>query len=206
MVTTIRRSALPGEPVRMTEEEFEAWCDEDVRAEFADGEVVLMPSAWPAHEEIFNFLDRILGLYVEQKALGKVLGSQVQVRLRAGLRRVPDLVFIAQERLGRIGERYIEGAPDVAIEVVSEDSSERDWKRKYAEYEEAGVREYWVVDPLKRQAAFYRLAESGRYEAVPLEEGVFRSEAIPGFWLRLEWLWPESRPRVLDVLRELGGV
>lgn len=206
MVTTIRRSAFPGEPVRMTEEEFEAWCDEDVRAEFADGEVVLMSPALPAHEQIFNFLDRILGLYVEQKALGEVLGSQVQVRLRAGLRRVPDLVFIAQEQLGRIGERYIEGAPAVAIEVVSEDSSERDWKQKYVEYEEAGVREYWVIDPLRRQAAFYRLTEAGHYKSVPLEEGVFRSEVIPGFRLRLEWLWPESRPRVLDVLRELGVV
>ena len=204
MVTPLDRPSPREQRLGMTEEGFEAWCDEDVRAEYVDGEVIVMPPALPAHERIFNFLDRILGFYVEQKNLGEVLGSQVQVRLRVGLRRVPDLVFIARERLGAIGERHIEGAPDVAVEIVSEDSVQRDWEQKPAEYEAAGVPEYWIIDPRTQQAAFYRLTEAGHYEPIPEAGGIFRSATIPDFWLRVEWLWSEPRPPVLEVLRELG--
>jgi len=193
-------------PLRFsTEEEFEAWCDEDVRAEYVDGEVIIHSPASIRHEDTVTFLGGVMRLFVDKNGLGKLLGgTNAQVRLRPGLRRVPDLVFVSQSRIDMIRETYIDGAPDLVVEIVSPDSLARDWREKYMEYERAGIQEYWVVDPQAQRMDLYRLTEEGRYHAVPLEEGRFRSEVLPGFWLRPEWLWQDPLPNVLDVAREIG--
>ena len=91
------------------------------------------------------------------------------------------------------------------IEIVSPESVGRDRGDKFVEYEAAGVREYWLIDPEREQAGFYHLAGTGRYRLVTLDDdGLFRSTVLPNFWLRVGWLWQESLPKVLDVIRELG--
>jgi len=187
----------------LTETEFVAWCDEDVKAEYVDGRIVVASPASIHHERIFKLLLEALDLYAIQHG-GEVLGSQVQIRLRTGLRRVPDLVFVGPDQADAIRESHIEGPPLLIVEVVSSDSVERDWQEKYEEYEAAGVREYWVVDPLTRRLDVYVLNEQGRYDRVPLEKGVCRSVALPGFWLRPAWLWQDPPPNVVEVARELN--
>ena len=191
-------------PRPMTEEEFEIWCDEDVRAEYVDGEVIVHTPASTRHNDMMWFLGTLLNMFVTHHDLGRLLGPELQVRLRPGLRRVPDLLFVAKARTDVIHENHIEGAPDLVIEIVSPDSVVRDWREKYFEYEAAGVQEYWVIDPQTRRMDTYRLTDEGRYTMVPFEEGVYRSQAIPGFWLRPDWLWQDPLPNVLDIARELG--
>ena len=196
----------PGFPLvlrPMTEEDFVAWCDEDITAEFKDGEVIVFSPVSVRHSDIVRFVSVLLGLYVEEQGLGVVLGPEIQVRLRPGLRRVPDVMFISKDRADIVRESHIEGAPDLVVEVVSSDSLERDWREKYYEYQEAGVKEYWVIDPGAKVMAVYRL-EQGRYERIKPEEGIYRSKAVPGFWLKPEWLWQKPLPRVLDIAREMG--
>lgn len=78
----------------------------------------------------------------------------------------------------------------------------RDRGERFAEYELGGVRE--ILDPEKRRADFYRLGEDGRYRLVdPEPGGIYRPVVLPGFWLRMDWLWQEPQPGVLEVLREL---
>jgi Uma2 family endonuclease len=188
----------------MTEEEFEAWCDEDVKAEYVDGEVIVHSPVSTRHSDMVLFLAGLMRLVVQQHDLGRILGPELQVRLRPGLRRVPDLLFVAKERADRIQPTLVEGAPDLIVEVVSPDSVERDWREKYLEYQTAGVGEYWVVDLEYQRLAVYRLDEQSRYQAVPAEEGVYRSQVLPGFWLRAGWLWQEPLPNELDMAREMG--
>ena len=188
----------------MTEEEFEAWCDEDVKAEYVDGEVIVHSPVSTRHSDVVLFLAGLMRVIVQQHDLGRVLGPELQVRLRPGLRRVPDLLFVAKERADMIQPTLVEGAPDLIVEIVSPDSVERDWREKYLEYQAAGVGEYWVVDLEYQRLAVYRLGEQGRYQAVLAEEGVYRSQILPGFWLRAEWLWQEPLPSELDVAREMG--
>ena len=89
------------------------------------------------------------------------------------------------------------------VEIISPESDERDRGEKFIEYEAAGVREYWLIDPLREEAMFYQLTSQGRYRlVVPSPEGVYHSAVIAGLWLRVEWLW--QRPPVLRVLKELG--
>ena len=186
-----------------TEEEFEAWCDEDVKAEYVDGRVIVHSPASTRHVDTVLFLAYLLKSFVAKHGLGTVLGPEVQVRLRPGLRRVPDLLFVAKERTNIIRETLVEGPPDLIIEIVSPDSTARDWREKYWEYEQAGVSEYWVIDPQARRMDVYCLEETGRYKAVPSEAGVYRSRVVSGFWLRSGWLWQEPLPNVLEVIGEL---
>jgi Uma2 family endonuclease len=67
------------------------------------------------------------------------------------------------------------------------------------------VREYWLLDPIRRQAEFYQLGDDGLFRAVPASaDGVYHSRALPGLWLRTQWLWQDPPPRLLDVLRDWG--
>ena len=188
----------------MTEEEFEAWCDEDVKAEYVDGEVIVHSPVSTRHSDVVLFLAGLMRIIVQQHDLGRVLGPELQVRLRPGLRRVPDLLFVAKERADMIHPTLVEGAPDLIVEIVSPDSVERDWREKYLEYQVTGVGEYWVVDLEYQRLAVYRLGEERRYQDVPAEEGIYRSQVLPGFWLHPEWLWQEPLPNELDVAREMG--
>lgn len=191
---------------RMTEEEFVAWCDEDTRAEFVNGEVIVFSPSSTKHVLLCNFLNTLLRVYVDAHQLGVVGGPEWQVRLRPGLRRVPDVLFVSRERMSIICETHIEGPPDLVMEVVSPDSEERDWRDKYWDYEQAGVREYWVIEPYTKVLVLYRLDEDGKYRRVEPEGGFLVSEVVPGFKIRPEWLWQEPLPSVVEVLRDSGLV
>jgi Uma2 family endonuclease len=194
---------LPCSSERMTEEEFEAWCDEDVAAEYVDGEVIVHSPVRIRHSELAIFLASIMRLAAEHEQAGLVLGPEVQVRLRPGLRRIPDIMYIVRERSHIVLETRVEGAPDLAVEIVSPDSVERDWQKKYLEYQRAGVREYWIVDPHYQQVRVYVLESNGLYRDLDLLEGWLRSVVLPGFAVRVEWLWQEPLPTTLDAARAL---
>jgi Uma2 family endonuclease len=200
-------------PRRMTEEEFVAWCDEDTRAEWVDGEVVMMSPMSDPHSDVVGWLGSFLRIFVEQNDLGVVRG-EMQTRLTdLRRRRVPDLWFVAKDRVGLIHRTHLEGPPDLAVEIVSPDSEARDWRDKYLEYEAAGVREYWVIDPASNHMEAYALGVEEaqavepavkRYRRLPEDHGVIASVVLPGFRLRVAWLWPETRVKVLEALAQLG--
>ena len=194
----------PLQPERLTYEEFLAWADEDILAEWVDGEVLMTSPASKSHQGIVDFLVAVLRTYVEARDLGTVIGAPFQMKLpRSG--REPDLLFVAREHLARLKDTHLEGPADLAVEVVSPESAGRDRGDKFYEYEHAGIPEYWLVDPEHRRAEFYQLASDGLYQLVsPDEAGVYYSRSLPSFWLRVAWLC--EPPRVLDALRELGVV
>jgi Uma2 family endonuclease len=121
--------------------------------------------------------------------------------------REPDLMFIATANLARLGQKYLDGPADLVIEMVSEDSVVRDRDDKFSEYQDAGVREYWIIDPRpnRRRADFYVMGENGKYQPVPIpNDNRYHSTVLPGFWLDLEWLWQED-PNELAALTEIVG-
>src|SRR5207249_3285170 len=96
---------LDGRPVpgvRMSEAEFEAWCDEDVRAEWVDGEVILMPPMNNEHSDLTLWLSAVVRMFIEEDDLG-ALRFDFFVRFASQRRRrVPDLLFISKRRLALI--------------------------------------------------------------------------------------------------------
>ena len=193
----------PTAPPKMTYEEFLAWADEDTLAEWVDGEVIMGSPASRSHQDVADFLTSVLRSFVEERGLGLVLSAPFQVKLERGLE--PYLIFLAQAHLNRLKESHVEGPPDLVVEIVSPESMERDRGERFYEYARGGVPEYWLIDPQAHWAEFYRLKGSYYRPAFSGEEGVYRSEALPGFWLRVEWLWQAPLPQVEDVLLDIGG-
>ncbi len=191
----------------MTEEEFVAWCDEDIKAEWVNGEVIVHSPTSIKHADLVGLLNFVMRGLAIQRDSGMVLGPEVQIRLKAQrIRRVPDLLFLTKERKNLVKTNHIEGSPDLVVEITSPDSLARDWREKYLEYETAGVREYWVIDPMSQRVEAYVLGEDKRFRQIEETEGTIRSSVLEGFYLRLAWLWQEPLPNPLVILRELGVI
>lgn len=196
-------SALP-QSRKMTYDEFLRWADEDTLAEWVNGEAKMTSPAPKRHQLLSAFLERILGMFAEQHNLGIVLAAPFQMKLAQG--REPDLLFVAKEHLERLKETHLDGPADLVIEIVSPESIGRDRGEKFSEYEQAGIPEYWLIDPQREQAEFYRL-ENNRYRlVVGGREGVYHSVQLPGFWLQLEWLWQPVLPSPIRILAQVAGV
>jgi Uma2 family endonuclease len=154
------------------------------------------------HQDISDFLTSVLRAFVETRQLGIIRSAPFQMRL-AHSGREPDLLFLAYEHLERRKGTYLDGPADLVVEIMSPESAARDRGEKFYEYAEAGIPEYWLIDPLREQAEFYQMDASGSYRpALPDAEGIYHSKVLPGFWLCVDWLW--RLPPVLDVLRQLG--
>jgi Uma2 family endonuclease len=191
--------------LRMTEDEFEKWADEDTRAEWVDGEVILMSPSNLLHSRLSIWFVRLLGEFLDRRPVGEILGPEFTIRLAAQRRRrVPDILFLASERADLLRPTYLEGAPDLAIEIVSPDSQSRDRREKYSEYEAAGVREYWIVDPLSRTVEAYVLGADRRFALIAQVEDKVASGVLPGFWLDPEWLWRSPLTPIASTLATMG--
>lgn len=195
-----------GQRIPMTEDEFRNWhVGEHVRAEWVNGFAIVMSQANREHADLNGWLIGVLRSYVEAKGIGKILGPEFTVRL--GLqhrRRVPDVVYVAHDRLERLTDTHLEGAADLIVEIVSPDSISWDWREKYFDYEASGVREYWVIDPMSRHVEVHVLHENGTYQRQDIVNDTIVSHVLSGLWIRVQWLWPEARPKIVDTLRELG--
>jgi Uma2 family endonuclease len=193
-------------PKRMTWDEYLAWDFEEYRAEWVDGEVVLMPPVRADHQFIVQFLYEILIGYVRPRRLGRILLDRMLMKLASRPSgREPDLMFFTTEHADRLKDTYFDGPADLAVEIVSPESDERDRSIKFREYEAGGVPEYWLIDPIRRQAYFYVLGEDGRYRLATISpDGVYTSRAVSGFRLNVDWLWRVPLPDPAEALAELA--
>jgi Uma2 family endonuclease len=191
---------------RISWEDFLATADEDVRAEWVDGEVVPMSPVSERHAGITVFLTTLMNLLVQRRRLGRVMHAPFYMKTaRAG--REPDILFVSSARSGQIKPTFLDGPADLVVEVVSPESRGRDREEKRVEYERAGVREFWLVDPLASTVDLFRMAAGGRFESVrPDSDGLLHSAVMEGFWLDPRWLWAEPMPDPWDVLAQWGLV
>lgn len=177
-----------------------------VRAEWIDGEVELMSPVSNAHQRIGNFLFRVISDFVETYDLGQVFQLEFQMKLVGeGRGREPDLFFVPKAKFGQIQPGFFDGPADLVIEIISPESIDRDRVKKFGEYQRGGVPEFWLIDPVAQEVTFFHRNAAGRFQAVtPGEDGVYHCPALPGFWLRLEWLWQSPPPPLPVVRKELG--
>ncbi|NOX61754.1 MAG: Uma2 family endonuclease [Chloroflexi bacterium] len=192
----------------MSYEAYRAWVGETAMAEWVDGEVIVFMPLKRIHQELVGFLYALLRAFVDYHHAGKVLMAPFEMRLSHSARE-PDILFVAQEHLSRLAETRLEGPADLVVEVISDDSERRDRVDKFNEYMEAGVREYWVIDPRsgRKQADFWVMDEQGRYLAARVDEaGAYHSSVLNGFWLRVDWLWQDPHPNVQLLFAEMVGL
>ena len=203
---SISPSVVPIAIPRISYEDFLTSYD-GTRAEWVDGEVVLLSPASRQHQLVSDFLTALLKVFAETRSSGIVMSAPFQMKTGDQLPgREPDILFIADEHRDRIRNTYVAGPADLVVEIISPDSLVRDRGEKFSEYERGGVREYWLLDPIRKVADFYHL-DGGVYRPARVgDDGRYESAVLPGFWLRIDWLWQEPTPPLLSIFKELGLV
>ena len=148
--------------------------------EFTDGRIEILPPPTQRHQTISQFL--FLALYPFVRGIGgKVFYAPLRLRIREGKFREPDLLLVTDTDDPRCRNDYWLGA-DLVMEVISPDNPDRDLIDKRRDYAEAGIPEYWIVNPVADTVTVLILSE-GEYG----EHGVFRpgeqadSPSLPGF-------------------------
>lgn len=197
----------PEQKLTMTYQEFLAWADEDIHAEWVDGEVLVFMPPKLRHQRLMSFLCALIDLFAGERNLGVAVAAPFEMLILQGRSsRQPDVLFVHQDHIARLSEDRLDGPADLVIELVSDSSTRLDRDEKYQEYQEAGIPEYIIIDPRPRRhrVEYYRLGEDGLYLPVlPDDEGRYHSAVLSGFWLDPAWLWQDPLPKLLDLAQEL---
>jgi Uma2 family endonuclease len=173
------------------------------KADLIDGVIYMASPDNTDANDIFMWLSGIVYDFVEYFELGKVYGNRVAFRLSDKSAPEPDIAFVQKSRLDAVKRGRVEGPPDLAVEIVSPDSVERDYEKKRKLYEKFGVREYWIIDEVEERVVWLRRSSKGKLREVKPRKGILHSDVLPGFWLRPEWIWQKPRPKKSDVLRQI---
>ena len=189
-----------------TYEDFRALVPDRQKADLIDGVIYMASPDHTDANDLFVWMISLIHSYVESKQLGRVFGSRVACRLDDSNGPEPDILFIRNEHTDRIHRGSVEGPPDLAIEIVSPESVERDYEKKRKQYQRAGIPEYWIIDEEEKTVLLLRLDARGRYREVRSRRGMLHSDALPGFWLDPKWLWQRPRPIALAILQQLLAV
>jgi Uma2 family endonuclease len=135
----------------------------------------------------------LLSRHVRASQLGRVWCAPLGVRLPDQPVPVqPDILFVPTERLGIVGSDYVEGAPDLVIEILSPSNWLYDRQEKYSAYEQARVREYWLVDDRARTVEVFVL-EAGEFSlAAKRRSGeIVESQVLEGFTISVDEVFAE---------------
>ncbi|MFN3532397.1 MAG: Uma2 family endonuclease [Candidatus Brocadia sp.] len=133
---------------------------EDKRYELINGELLLTPSPIPNHQRVSGKLEFMVRKFITENNQGEVFYAPCDVYLDNENVIQPDILFISKERLNIVGEKNIQGAPDLVIEIISEYSVYRDMAQKKRLYARFGVKEYWIVIPEEKEIEVHILKDS----------------------------------------------
>jgi len=157
---------------RYTYADYLTWMD-DVRRELIEGFIKLFPAPRPVHAEVsYNITWNLGAILKKNKGKCKVYYAPFDVRLPKNGETAhnkiytvvqPDICVICD--LTKIDSRGCCGAPDLIIEIISPSTGKRDFTDKFVLYEEAGVKEYWIVYPDSKAITVFLLQDDGKYDA-----------------------------------------
>lgn len=121
------------------------------RYEIIGGELFMTPAPGTEHQRILGKLYNSVSTLIENKNIGEIFMAPVDVILSMTDVVQPDLVFISKEREQIVTKKNIVEAPDLVVEILSENTKTVDRNRKKDLYEKYKVKEYWIVDPAEMQ-------------------------------------------------------
>lgn len=147
------------EKKRYTYEDYQKTPD-DKRYELIDGELLMTPSPVPRHQRISGKLEFKLREFITKNKIGEIFYAPCDVYLDNENVVQPDILFISKDRLDIIGEKNIQGVPNLVIEIISENSVYRDIVQKKRLYARFNVKEYWIVIPEEEEIEVYILEDN----------------------------------------------
>lgn len=164
-----------------TIEDYYNW-PEDERIELIDGVIyhVSMPSI--KHQSIVGEIDYTLKSYVKrEKGKCRIFGAGIDVRLDCDDKTmvVPDISVVCKK--DKFTDQYLDGAPDLVVEVLSPSTRKKDMTLKLSKYAEAGVREYWIIDPKKETVIVYEFNDEDETDS-QIHFYTFENQVPVGIW------------------------
>ncbi len=161
----------------------------ELRYELDEGELIEMTKPRYAHNRIVMRLTRSILLFLADNPIGELLNSDNLYVLGPTTKRAPDLSFLTNERILQIEPgKDIEGAPDLAIEVLSPSDQAAAMRRKMKQYFAAGSRAVWLVYPELREVEIWESA-SGPVRVVGDGDTLESRDLLPGFSLSVSSLF-----------------
>ncbi len=146
-----------------TDAEFMALNRDGHRYEIVNGELIDMGNSGAKHGYVCSILMILLGGYVHIQKLGAMFDSSTAFKMKSGNKRSPDVSFMAKQRLQGLDDLpdgFLEGAPDLAVEILSPSNTVEEIHNKLVEYFENGARLVWVIHPKEQYVLVYRSAQS----------------------------------------------
>jgi Uma2 family endonuclease len=168
-----------------TDAEFMALPEDGHRYEIVNGELIDMGNSGALHGYICGLALSALMVYVLAKKLGVVLDSSTAFKMKNGNKRSSDVSFFAKERLQGMTELptgFLEGAPDLAIEILSPGNTVEEMDEKIADYFDNGARLVWVVSPTQHYVMVYRCAQEPD-RLLKTADSLDGEDVVPGFTL-----------------------
>ncbi len=167
--------------------------DDEKRHELEAGWLVSEPLPSPWHDQVRRKLERLLEDFVVPRGLGAVFGETGFVLARdPDTVRGPDISFVVRERLAGIDyRRFIDGPPDLAIEIFSPSNRPYQIRTKVADYLAAGCRLVWVVDPERRRVTTYRTLLAPR--VLGPDDTLEGDDVLPGWSIPVESIFDAER-------------
>jgi Uma2 family endonuclease len=192
-------STLAGSNAEKGRVDFESYSripwDPGYRLEVLDGVLVRDPSPNVNHQRIILTLSEVLKDYFKTvDADGELFIAPLDVRLDQYTVVQPDLFYLAGEQKALINESYINGAPQLVVEVLSPFNRSKDRLQKLQLYQKSKVLHYWIVDPEDKTMECYQLKD-GLYSLVAfgIDHELLEHQNFEGLRIELGKLWPDCR-------------
>lgn len=165
----------------------------DNKYELVNGELKIMPPASGFHALILHFIFKILDQEIDRiEQQCKVMPGTVGVRTAKNKSRIPDLVILSEKQCQEIREMstaVLESPPLLAVEIVSPNNADDDYRYKRSEYAVREIPEYWIIDPEAKKVSILLLV-SGFYEVTELtEEQEIKSSLFPELKLTVKQIF-----------------
>jgi Uma2 family endonuclease len=174
------------------------WTFEE-RVELIKGKIFKMsPAPGSVHQRVSSVLHVAIGSYLINGRC-EVFSAPFDVRIPRKTKDDKDIITVLQPDIcvicdpNKIDERGCVGAPDIVVEILSAGNSRKEMKIKYEVYEEAGVKEYWIVDPIRETVQVHLLKD---HTYIPLRtlvpDDTLNSTVLPGFSFSLSKIFPAT--------------
>lgn len=184
--------ALPAPLLQLkTYDDLLAMPEDGRRYELIQGELFMSPSSKLRHQDALLGLYDVMRAYVRETRAGKLMIAPFDVKFSETSVVQPDLFVVRAERAIALTEDFMDGSPDLIVEVLSPSNRGHDLIKKAALYLDHGVPEYWVADPESRQIVV-NVLEQGRYVAQPVRDEAVRSTVLPGLAVKLTDVFPDD--------------
>lgn len=181
---------LVGEPIRLTYQDYCALPDDGRRYQILDGAAVSSPTPFLVHQRVLLNLAMGLREHIRRLGLGEAVHGPIDVLLSEHDIVVPDLVYVSSARKAIIEEAYVNGAPDLIVEVLSPTTVDRDLRDKRNIYARCGVDWYWIVDPDGGTLLELQRVDAAYAETARVAKGaVFSPRLFAGWTVEMKALW-----------------